>query len=182
MKKIWAIINNMNQSIFFIPFLFLLLTSCVDTESAPMTKVNEGPRAVFSLPNLKGEYENTDNYKGSYILINFWATWCAPCVKEIPSLNNLYNKFKDKKKFKMIAINIGQSKEAVKKFLLDKSLPVEFTILLDEKMDLSDWNVQAIPTTFLVDKKGKIIYKVEGEKEWDSIEFTSFFNSIIEQN
>ena len=172
----------MKQSIFFIPFLFLLLTSCVDTESAPMTKVNEGPRAVFSLPNLKGEYENTDNYKGSYILINFWATWCAPCVKEIPSLNNLYNKFKYKKKFKMIAINIGQSKEAVKKFLLDKSLPVEFTILLDEKMDLSDWNVQAIPTTFLVDKKGKIIYKVEGEKEWDSKEFTSFFNSIIEQN
>ena len=172
----------MKQSIFFIPFLFLLLTSCVDNESAPMTKVNEGPRAVFSLPNLKGEYENTDNYKGSYILINFWATWCAPCVKEIPSLNNLYNKFKDKKKFKMIAINIGQSKEVVKKFLLDKSLPVEFTILLDEKMDLSDWNVQAIPTTFLVDKKGKIIYKVEGEKEWDSKEFTSFFNSIIEQN
>ena len=180
MKKIWAIINNMNQSIFFIPFLFLLLTSCVDTESAPMTKVNEGPRAVFSLPNLKGEYENTDNYKGSYILINFWATWCAPCVKEIPSLNNLYNKFKDKKKFKMIAINIGQSKEVVKKFLLDKSLPVKFTILLDEKMDLSDWNVQAIPTTFLVDKKGKIIYKAEGEKEWDSDEFTSFFNSIVE--
>ena len=170
----------MNQSIFFIPFLFILLTSCVDTESAPMTKVNEGPRAVFSLPNLKGEYENTDNYKGSYILINFWATWCAPCVKEIPSLNNLYNKFKDKKKFKMIAINICQSKEVVKKFLLDKSLPIEFTILLDEKMDLSDWNVQAIPTTFLVDKKGKIIYKVEGEKEWDSNEFTSFFSSIIE--
>ena len=180
MKKIWAIINNMNQSIFFIPFLFLLLTSCVDTKSAPMTKVNEGPRAAFSLPNLKGESVNIDNYKGSYLLINFWATWCAPCVKEIPSLNNLYNKFKDKKKFKMIAINIGQSKEVVKKFLLDKSLPIEFTILLDEKMDLSDWNVQAIPTTFLVDKKGKIIYKVEGEKEWDSNEFTSFFSSIIE--
>ena len=80
----------------------------------------------------------------------------------------------------MIAINIGQSKEVVKKFLLDKSLPIEFTILLDEKMDLSDWNVQAIPTTFLVDEKGKIIYKVEGEKEWDSNEFTSFFSSIIE--
>lgn len=180
MKKIWAIINNMKQSIFFIPFLFLLLTSCVDTESAPMTKVDDGSRAAFSLPNLKGESENIDNYKGSYLLINFWATWCAPCVKEIPSLNNLYNKFKDKKNFKMIAINIGQSKEVVKKFLLDKALPVEFTILLDEKMDLSDWNVQAIPTTFLVDKKGKIIYKVEGEKEWDSNEFTSFFSSVIE--
>ena len=80
----------------------------------------------------------------------------------------------------MIAINIGQSKEAVKKFLIDKSLQIEFTVLLDEKMELSDWNVQAIPTTFLVDKKGKIIYKAEGEKEWDSYEFTSFFSSIIE--
>jgi len=180
MKKIWAIINNMNQSIYFIPFLFLFLTSCADTESAPMTKVNEVSKATFNLQNLKGEYENVENYKGSYILINFWATWCAPCVKEIPSLNNLYNKFKDEKQFKMIAINIGQSKEAVKKFLIDKSLQIEFTILLDEKMELSDWNVQAIPTTFLVDKKGKIIYKAEGEKEWDSYEFTSFFSSIIE--
>ena len=47
-------------------------------------------------------------------------------------------------------------------------------------MELSDWNIQAIPTTFLVDEKGKIIYKVEGEKEWDSDEFSSFFSSIIE--
>ena len=170
----------MNKSILFIPFLFLFFTSCADTESTPMTKVNKVSRATFNLPNLEGEYKNEENYKGSYILINFWATWCAPCVKEIPSLNNLYNRFKDKEKFKMIAINIGQSKEAVKKFLLDKSLPIQFTVLLDEKMELSDWNIQAIPTTFLVDKKGEIIYKVEGEKEWDSDEFTSFFSSIIE--
>tara|TARA_B100001059_G_C17360167_1_gene344720 strand:- start:15 stop:557 length:543 start_codon:yes stop_codon:yes gene_type:complete len=180
MKKIWAIINNMNQSIFFISLLFLLLTSCADTESVPMAKVNEVSRVTFNLPNLNDEYVNVENYKGSYILINFWATWCAPCVKEIPSLNNLYNKFKYKKNFKMIAINIGQSKEAVKKFLLDKSLPIEFTVLLDEKMELSNWNVQAIPTTFLVDEKGRIIYKVEGEKEWDSDEFSTFFSSIIE--
>tara|TARA_X000000368_G_scaffold129578_1_gene101886 strand:+ start:614 stop:1156 length:543 start_codon:yes stop_codon:yes gene_type:complete len=180
MKKIWVIINNMNRSIFFIPFLFLLLISCSDIKSAPMNKVNEDSRAIFNLPNLKDEYINAENYKGSYILINFWATWCAPCVKEIPSLNNLYNKFKDKKNFKMIAINIGQSKAAVKKFLFDKSLPIEFAVLLDEKMELSDWNIQAIPTTFLVDEKGKIIYKVEGEKEWDSDEFSSFFSSIIE--
>ena len=53
-------------------------------------------------------------------------------------------------------------------------------MLLDEKIELSDWEVSAIPTTYLVDDKGNIIYKVEGEKEWDSIEFTSFIKSIID--
>ena len=170
----------MSRFILFIPFLFLLLTSCADVKPIPMVKVKEGPKVTFNLPNLKDEYINAETYKGSYTLINFWATWCSPCVKEIPSLNSLYKKFKNKKNFKMIAINIGQSKEVVNKFLLDKSLPIEFTVLLDENMVLSDWNVQAIPTTFLVDKKGQIIYKVEGEKEWDSQEFTSFFSSFIE--
>ena len=79
----------------------------------------------------------------------------------------------------MIAINIGQNKDVVKKFLLDKSLPVNFTVLLDEKIELTDWNVQAIPTTFLINKTGKVIYKIEGVKEWDSPEFISFFKSII---
>ena len=79
----------------------------------------------------------------------------------------------------MIAINIGQNKDVVNKFLSDKSLSIDFAVLLDEKIELSDWNVQAIPTTFLVDKSGKVIYKIEGEKEWNSSEFTSFFRSII---
>ena len=79
----------------------------------------------------------------------------------------------------MIAINIGQNKEVIEKFFIEKSSKIDFTVLLDENMELSDWNVQAIPTTFLVNDKGRVIYKIEGEKEWDSSEFTSFINSII---
>ena len=75
---------------------------------------------------------------------------------------------------------IGQNKDVVENFLksIDK---VGFLILLDEEISLSDWNVQAIPTTFLLNKKGKIIYRVEGEKEWDSPEFISFINSVMQQ-
>ena len=79
----------------------------------------------------------------------------------------------------MVAINIGQNKEVVEKFFADKSTQINFTVLLDENMELSEWSVQAIPTTFLINDKGKIIYKVEGEKEWDSPEFVSFISSII---
>jgi thiol-disulfide isomerase/thioredoxin len=100
-------------------------------------------------------------------------------VRELPSLNNLNKAFKDRNNFKLVAINVGQSKKVVREFI-DNKFPIDFTVLLDENIELSDWEVSAIPTTYLVDDEGNIIYKVEGEKEWDSIEFTSFIKSIID--
>ena len=179
MKKIWATINKMRIRYYIYPLIFAFLISCSDLEKLPMSKVDDKFNVEFSLPNLQDVIINSDSYLGSYVLVNFWATWCAPCVEEIPALNNLQKIFKDNKNFKMIAINIGQNKDVVNKFLLDKSLSVNFTVLLDEKIELTDWNVQAIPTTFLIDKTGKVIYKIEGVKEWDSPEFISFFKSII---
>ena len=64
------------------------------------------------------------------------------------------------------------------KFIKEKA-QIDFLVLLDENIELSDWNVQAIPTTLLINDSGKIIYKIEGEKEWDSSEFTKFFKNII---
>jgi thiol-disulfide isomerase/thioredoxin len=143
-----------------------------------MNKVDTEKTAIFNLPNLEGKYVNAEDLKGSYILLNFWATWCKPCVKELPSLNNLNKTFKDNDNFKLVAINVGQTKEVVSEFINNKS-PIDFTVLLDEKIELTDWEVSAIPTTFLIDDKGNIIYKVEGEKEWDNSEFTAFIRSII---
>ena len=143
-----------------------------------MNKVDTEKTAIFNLPNLEGKYVNAEDLKGSYILLNFWATWCKPCVKELPSLNNLNKTFKDNNNFKLVAINVGQTKEVVSEFINNKS-PIDFTVLLDEKIELTDWEVSAIPTTFLIDDKGNIIYKVEGEKEWDNSEFTAFIRSII---
>jgi thiol-disulfide isomerase/thioredoxin len=180
MRMIWGIINSMKTtSCFFLPILFLLLASCADVKESLMLKVDGGKYANFNLPNLKGKYISSNDFKGNYVLVNFWATWCAPCVKELPSLNSLNSEFSNSKNFKMVAINIGQNKEVVEKFFADKSTQINFTVLLDENMELSEWSVQAIPTTFLINDKGKIIYKVEGEKEWDSPEFVSFISSII---
>ena len=160
------------------PLTFLTFLSCSDGKVSMMNKVDTEKTAIFNLPNLEGKYVNAEDLKGSYILLNFWATWCKPCVKELPSLNNLNKTFKDNDNFKLVAINVGQTKEVVSKFINNKS-PIDFTVLLDEKIELTDWEVSAIPTTFLIDDKGNIIYKVEGEKEWDNSEFTAFIRSII---
>ncbi len=161
-------------------FILFFLVSCSQKVDAPMSKVSQNINSEFNLPNLDNAYVSSDEYKGKYILINFWATWCAPCVKELPSLNNLNKIFLKNDSFEMIAINIGQEKSVVKKFLNEKA-SVDFTVLLDEKMELSNWNVQAIPTTFLVDKTGKVLYKSEGEKSWDDPKFITFFNSFLKK-
>lgn len=163
---------------YIIPLVILTLLSCSDGNVNLMHKVDVEKPAIFNLPNIDGRYINSSDLKGSYVLINFWATWCKPCVKEIPSLNNLNETFKDNNNFKLVAINVGQTKEVVSEFINNKS-PINFTVLLDERIELTNWEVSAIPTTFLIDDKGNIIYKVEGEKEWDSPEFTSFIKSII---
>ena len=163
----------------FIAVLFIFLLSCSENFSEPMIKFDgNNIETKFNIPDLEGKIFSIDDFKGKFVLINFWATWCAPCVRELPSLNNLHNEFKNNKNFAMIAINIGQNKSVVNKFIKEKA-PIDFLVLLDENIELSDWNVQAIPTTFLINDSGKIIYKVEGEKEWDSSEFTKFFKNII---
>jgi len=160
--------------------IFFCLLSCSQKPDAPMAKVNENINSEFNLPGLDNKYVSSKELKGKYLLVNFWATWCSPCVRELPSLNNLNNIFLEDDDFILIAINIGQDKAVVSKFLNEKAT-VDFKVLLDEKMELSNWNVQAIPTTFLVDKNGKVLYKSEGEKDWDDPKFITFFNSFIEK-
>ena len=178
MKKTWDTMNKITKIIILNLAIFFIFPSCSEQNILPMNKVKTENTSGFNLKTLDNNYMNLEELRGSYVLINFWATWCKPCVNEIPSLNNLHKQFKSNNNFKIVAINIGQNKDIVDKFVKNIS-PINFTVLLDENMDLTEWNVQAIPTTFLLSDKGKIIYKVEGEREWDSQEFISFINSII---
>ena len=163
----------------YLIFLFTsILLSCSDNKNTVMNKVDLRTPAVFNLPDLDGKYVSINDLKGSYVLVNFWATWCKPCVRELPSLNNLHKSFKNSNNFKLVAINIGQSKKVVSEFINNQSR-IDFMVLLYEKIELTDWEVSAIPTTYLIDDKGTIIYKVEGEREWDSEEFTTFIKSFI---
>ena len=162
----------------FLVLMILSLSSCSDHKVSLMNKVDNIKPSSFSLYDIKGNLVDSRNFEGSYLLVNFWATWCKPCVNEIPSLNNLHKKLSKNSNFQVVAINIGQNRAVVETFLND--IPkIDFMVLLDENMDLTEWSVQAIPTTFLVDQKGNVIFRVEGEKQWDSPEFISFIDSQI---
>ncbi|CAB9540447.1 hypothetical protein [uncultured Gammaproteobacteria bacterium] len=131
----------------------------------------------LKLKTLKGKTLDINDYKNQVLLINFWASWCSPCVAEIPSLVRLQKKFKGQN-FKIITINIGDSKDRIIKFA--KKVELSLPVLLDNNGKIAkDWGVYAYPSNFLIDKKGVIRYGYRGALEWDKQSVVNTINSLL---
>ena len=130
----------------------------------------------ITLLDSEGKSVVLDNFTGKVTVVNFWATWCPPCVEEIPSLNRLREKMKDKK-FELISINYAESSQTIEQFL--KRINVEFPVLLDKDGLVSTkWNVIAFPSTFIIGPDGKIQYGINAAIRWDSDEVITLLNSL----
>jgi tetratricopeptide (TPR) repeat protein len=118
------------------------------------------PAKNFSLKTLNGEKIELNKLKGKVILLDFWATWCEPCVREMPAMKKLYQEFKEQD-FILIGLNLDEKKEDVEKFIKEKGIEWPQVWLEQEssKYILSLYRVKALPSTFLIDKKG-ILRKV----------------------
>ncbi len=119
----------------------------------------------FTLIDMEGEKHQLSDYKGKTVIVNFWATWCPPCRAEMPSMEKAWHKIKDQG-IAMLAINVGEDEDTIFTFLGD--YPANFTILLDQNSKVSElWPLRGLPTTFIVDPKGIIVYQAIGGREWD---------------
>ena len=124
------------------------------------------PAPLFDLPDMDGKRYKLADLKGKIVIVNFWTTWCPPCLYEMPAMERAWKKF-DKKKVIIIAINIGETEDAI--FSFTGKYPVTFPLVMDVKgITLKQWKVVALPTTFIVGPTGKVIYRVVGGREWDS--------------
>ncbi len=131
----------------------------------------------LKLKTLDGKIAQINDYKGQVLLINFWASWCNPCIKEIPSLVRLQQKFKPKY-FKIITINVGESQHKIAKFV--KKIGLTLPILLDESgQAVKEWGVYAYPSNFLIDKEGVIRYGYRGALEWDEQNIINTVQSLL---
>ncbi len=120
----------------------------------------------FTLSDINGVSHSLSQYTGKVIVVNFWASWCPPCVHEMPSMSSLNMELKDSP-FEILAINLGENPDDINRFL--KTHPVNFPVLLDPDQALpGKWNVFAFPTSYLLDKKGFIRYSVAGGIDWSS--------------
>ncbi|MET0052771.1 MAG: TlpA disulfide reductase family protein [Candidatus Thiodiazotropha sp.] len=123
------------------------------------------PAPPFHLQDLQGRYQHLQDYRGRVVIVNFWASWCGPCREELPSLNRAWAAL-EPRGVAMLAINLGEEAEAVNAFLAD--FPIAFPVLLDRRGTFAQrWRVQGLPTTFVLNPRGEIVYRVVGERAWD---------------
>ena len=128
-------------------------------------KGNFLPHPIDLKDALNKRYQR-ESYTGQITVINFWATWCPPCVEVIPSLNRLRDEMRDIP-FELVSINYAESAETISAFL--KMVEVNYPVLLDETGQVSiRWNVVAFPSTFIIGADGKIHYGVNAAIHWDS--------------
>ena len=122
----------------------------------------------IQLKDVSGRTLKLEDYRGKVTVVNFWATWCPPCVEEIPSLNRLREEMQGEA-FELISINFAETPKTVNEFM--KRVNVEFPVLIDPSGKVSQqWNVIGFPSTFVIGKDGKIKYGVNAAIHWDAPE------------
>jgi thiol-disulfide isomerase/thioredoxin len=130
------------------------------------------------LTDLDGKVHDLADYKGKVVLVNFWASWCPPCVKEMPSMQRLKEKMAGKP-FVILAVNMAEAETEVRDFLATK-VKVDFPVLMDrDGAALKAWKVFVFPTSFVVGPEGKISYSLYGEFEWDTSEAIQAMDSLL---
>jgi peroxiredoxin len=136
----------------------------------PMQAVESLPPApALALPDEAGKKTwRLADLRGKVVLVNFWATWCPPCRKELPSMERLWRQLKDQG-LVVLGVNVGESADEVFAFSNGLETPLTFPLLLDEDSAVAQsWPVKGLPTTYLVDKRGRIAFGVIGGREFDS--------------
>ena len=136
-----------------------------------------GPTSPLALKDPDGHLHDLVDYRGTVLLVNFWATWCAPCRDELPSLERLRDALRGRP-FEVLAVNVAEGESRVKRFLTD--VPLRLPILLDREGNAQrGWGVRGLPATFLLDRDGAIRYWYLGELDWAQPQIRRTVESLL---
>ena len=170
--RIMTMSVGISKENFIFKFLFLLavlITTNLSAAPISLTKLEiPQPAPAFNLIDLDNVRHTLEEYKGQPLIVNFWASWCRPCRNELPAFNRAWAKVKDQG-IQMLAINIGEDPVTVFNFI--QHYPIDFRILLDPESDeLANWQMQGLPTTYILNHRAEVVYQAIGEREWDNDE------------
>lgn len=133
------------------------------------------PETVLS--TLNGKNVKLSDFKGRIVFLNFWATWCPPCIQEMPEMEKLHRKL-SAEDFVMVAVGLKESEERVGRFFGKEKLT--FTSLVDPGGEAAyAFGIAQIPTTLILDKNGRILGKVIGPRNWADKEYEDFFRRLF---
>jgi thiol-disulfide isomerase/thioredoxin len=128
---------------------------------------------------LRGKPGHLTDLKGKVVVLNFWASWCPPCVEETPSLNQL-QKFIESRNGVILGVSVDEDPAAYEKFL--KDYDVVFPTFREPTRKLAlDYGTPVFPDTYVIDRHGKILRKFFGPQQWDSPDMLAYFDSVLGQ-
>ena len=135
------------------------------------------PAPTLQASDLSGATKTLADYRGKVLLLNYWATWCPPCLREMPSLERLRVNMAGRP-LEIVAIDSAEPAEEVNAYL--SRMKLGFPVLLDENgSNTQRWKVFALPTTFLLDGEGRVRYVLKGATEWDEAAALRVIESLL---
>ena len=137
------------------------------------------PAPAFTLPARGGTSLGLESLKGKVVMLNFWASWCGPCRKEMPLLEQMHKKY-SKQGFALLGVNVDAESADAEKLL--KTVQVSFPILFDKESKVSGlYNVNAMPSSVFIDRKGNLRALHRGYKEGDENEYLNQIRALLKE-
>jgi cytochrome c biogenesis protein CcmG, thiol:disulfide interchange protein DsbE len=172
----------------FIALVFVLFARPMYRQGEPTVA---GKRAEDFATDIGGKPGRLSDLRGKVVVLNFWATWCPPCVEETPSLNKL-QKYIESRNALVLGVSVDEDPNAYEKFLKDQA--VIFPTFLDGSVHrdpssnnliapiANEYGTTMYPETYIIDRNGKILRKFYSSEQWDSPEMLAYFDSILGQS
>ena len=131
----------------------------------------------LELEDLEGRTHRLADYRGKVVLVNFWATWCAPCREEMPSLERLRSSLEGRP-FVVLAVNVAEGGRVAGDFM--KAMPLGFTVLLDrDGRTTKAWGARILPATYVLGPEGEVRFRHVGALDWSSAEAQRRITSLL---
>lgn len=173
LKKIFSLLV-------FVLSIFSSLTLNASDSKVPfgIRHYDIGSAQNFSLNDIDGKKFELNDFKGRWVFLHFWASWCGPCREEMPAIQQLSDEMKGEK-FQIIMINTAEDEDTVFEFLA--SINVDLNSLLDVDGQVTEgWKPRGLPTSFLINPAGKVKYQAIGGREWGNPVYINFLKKLLQ--
>jgi len=134
----------------------------------------------FKLKDIDGETFELKNSRGKWVFLHFWASWCGPCQKEMPSIQKLTD-ILDKNSIQFVFVNTAEDEDTIFTFM--SAINMEINSLMDVDGEVTEvWKPRGLPTTFLIDPKGYVRYQAIGGRDWDKDNYRKFLQKLLKSS